>query len=279
MPWAQWDTQGKYLLAVVNDLPESIRNMSPEQIVDLGYYPLDIIFPEDTIHRFPQLSGGAHYELIDNRIVQTFPNADFSVAAVRAFLTTEVERSLQQTMYATDWYFIRALDTGTPVPEPIKILRQRQRTHLDWLRNQIATLDERSLVEFQWMWPTRISEVMQNGVPIIYDTVTPTEPLGEQIAPGIGAPNLPLGEILPPPDPEAKLAYTHLSPDLNHPIGLLDQEIGVLKPGGPTPLTVPPELQPVPPTTDGPVPLLHDPSLPPIPEPANGVPREINHAQ
>lgn len=257
MAWAQWDTENDRLLSVVSELPDAIRQDSAKQLAELGYYELQIIWPEDMIHRFPLLSGDAKFELVDDQVQQTFPNADFSVTAVREFLTKEVNRSLRQVLYVTDWYFIRKLELGIEVPEEILLLRQHQREHLAWLEEQVATLDERSLVEFQWVWPTDVSHVIVDGVRVITTTTTPPPP----------PPPPPV-----PPDPETApiTALTHPLTDTP----LLEQPGFPIEAVGPTPITQPALPQPVPPTTDGPVPLIVDSTLPPT-KMADNTPREV----
>ena len=275
MPWAQYDAVDSQLLSVVNHLPESIVSSTPEQLAALGYYELVIEQPVDAIRRFPQLLGSSLFTLeADGKVHQTFPDANFSVAKVRETLIAEMKSSQFRIMNTTDWYYVRQIEEGTPVPEEVKTVRQRQRAYGEDVEQQIETMDERSLIDFEWTWPTSINQTMERGVPVRHVTLPPDEPpaINEEPAPPPPDPT--------PPPPEETVEAGPILPlieDTPPPVHPPTVHPPADVPAGPTPIFQTPKVNmaAVPPTTDGPVEVVHDPTLPPVPAPIDGTPREV----
>lgn len=256
MPWAQWDAENQRLLATVNELPEAIRGLPEEQLANMGYRQMYIEYPEDFIQRFSPLVGSAQFDIQpDGRLRQYYPNADFSVAAVRKFLLEEVDRDALRIFHATDWCYIRKMETGEEIPEDVVTLRQRQRDHMKWIKEQIQNIPERELVDYRWAWPTSIEHIIVNGIPVTTQTPVPdTPPLITH--PVIGGPARPL-DPNPEPNPEQRIdPVTGWDWKNGPPADQLDQysDQGLVF-GLPQPTYVPidPATIPVPPTTDGPV--------------------------
>jgi len=48
--------------------------------------------------------------------------------------------NLKKDLTATDWYVVRFVETGTPIPENVLAERQSKRERINELQNQIAVM-------------------------------------------------------------------------------------------------------------------------------------------
>lgn len=284
MAWVQWDNVKGEMTSVVAHLPDSVVNLPVNEQHALGYRQLVIVYPEDMITRFQRLLGGARFDLQpDGTVKQWYPNADFSVAAVRNALHDELSGSLQQTLGRTDWAVIRKMDIGAPVPENIVIVRQKQRDHYETVKAQIDAATERELVEMRWTWPTQPAHVMIGGVPTLFSN---TMPIG---APAPDSLDLQPGAVRPRqadasatvPDPTAPSDQVppggfYRDPETGQVVQVAQHQPPPSETYGLDDYVVPNSkravLNPPPPTTDGPVPHKYDPTIPPH-HTAENVPR------
>lgn len=225
--WAQWDNEQGRLVSMARHLPVSLEGRDVATLAELGWRQVVTREPEDFIARFPSLRGSSLFELQpDGRILQTFPDADYSVAAVRRELVRSVKQDAGRELNGTDWYVVRKAETGAEIPDDILGLRERIREHTVWLEEQIATLSPRELVEYNWMFPKSVDQVMVNGVATVFPEPVLMEP------PPSGDPT-PEGDAPENPPPPPLTAIDTTDPD-------------------PTP-PPPQPVEPPPPTTDGPI--------------------------
>lgn len=182
MQWVIWDEEINGPSSIMRSLPDALEGESITKLNELGYRELLSVQPEDYIQRFPGLLGSTVFEKReDGRVYQTYPDADYSVAAVRAELKSMAARDATNQLQGSDWYVVRSIETGKPIPEDIKEFRQKVRDHLDWIREDIDTKGARELVEYRWNYPNNNDQVMINGVPVYLDRsldTTPTDSAG-----------------------------------------------------------------------------------------------------
>lgn len=68
------------------------------------------------------------------------PLSSITVDAVkRLCLRTEIH-ALQEELDSTDWYVIRKMENGTPIPDAVIAARQVARTKISHLRQDLAAL-------------------------------------------------------------------------------------------------------------------------------------------
>lgn len=171
MQWAIWDETINGPSSIMRNLPENLQGKAIDEINALGYYELVSVQPEDYIPRFAELSGSAVFEFRDNYVYQTYPEADFSLNAVRGALKLMAANEASRRLAGSDWYVLRSFELGTEVPEDVRKLRGMIRDHLDWIRNDVETKGPRELVEYRWDFPRHPDEVMVNGSPVLYTGV------------------------------------------------------------------------------------------------------------
>lgn len=228
--YVQWDDE-KGFQGVVRHLPPSLAGRDAASLRQLGYRERVVRHPEDFIPRFSALLGSSTFEVLpDGRVLESFPDADFSVEAVRRELISMAKQDAGRELNRTDWYVVRAMELDKPTPKEIKSLRKKVRDHVDWIIEDVNRRSPRELVEYTWKFPTMDSQVMVNGVPVIFNVEPPTPPtpLPEPPEPGFV------------PEGEAQGVYGNSDPN-------------VLTPPPPPPDE--PEFL-VPDTTDGPVPVI-----------------------
>lgn len=168
MPWAKWDLEKDSIHSTMRDLPPEISDLPLADLEQLGYRPLVIEWPEDMIERFADLNGSAAFDIYsDGAVHQTFPAADFSVAAVRRELVKMMKKTAVHVLSETDWQVVRKMETGKDIDPDVAVIRQRQRDHVVWLEERIQALNERELVEFQWLWPRTLEHEMIDGTPTV----------------------------------------------------------------------------------------------------------------
>ena len=232
--WVQWDDETGQMLGMVRRLPPGLQGRDAAHLAKLGYRELVTAEPEDFIPRFPSLLGQSEFKLLgDGRVKQTFPKADFSVKAVRSELKALARTRAGQELAATDWYLIRQLELGTPVPAEVVTLRKKIRDHVDWLDGDIDKKSARALVDYQFMFPKAADQTMVRGLPVHIEAVEPD----------------PLDPLPVPDDPEMPVT---------------GEAQGVFGNDDPTVLEPAPEppppvrIEPAPATTDGPVPVWNE---------------------
>lgn len=167
MQWVIWDEELKGPSSIMRELPANLQGEGIARLNELGYRQLYTIQPEDYIPRFSNLLGSATFELrADGHVYQSYPNADFSLAAVRKILKEMAAVDAGRVLQGTDWYVVRKLEIGTPIPEDISGFRQKVRDHLDWIREDIDKQGARELVEYRWIYPSTNDQIMINGTPV-----------------------------------------------------------------------------------------------------------------
>jgi len=230
--WVLWDDKDDRLLSVMRNLPPALRGKDGAQLAQLGYRERLVVQPEDYIPRFPELLGSSKFTLMeDGRVRETFPDADYSVEAVRGELKRMVRESATMELSRSDWYVIRSMELNTKIPEPITKLRESVRTHVHWIENHLDSVKARDLVDYQWKMPSDPTQVMVNGLPVTFNPTPPT-----------GVPALaPTEDENPSPVP---------------PDALYGTGADFLEPPPEEPEAE--ELAPRPSTTDGPVPQIAD---------------------
>lgn len=241
--WLYWGETGQP--DFIRHLPPHLEGRDVATLAQMGYHQRVTREPEDFIPRFPRLLGTSRFEkLPDGRVLETFPEADFSVAAVRGALEEDLRQDAQRELAKTDWYVVRSYELNKKIPKDVIKLRGSIRQHVDWVIDDIAKKSARELVDYRWVFPTAPDQINVNGLPTTF-VVTP---------PGPPPPPMP-GDLdptdrdaVPPPETE---------------------EVVELVPPPPPPKA--PVLE-APPTTDGPVQLWVEGEDPPPHLDANGIP-------
>jgi hypothetical protein len=249
--WVLWDDAKGGFAGMARQLPNTLQGRDASALALLGYHELVVRHPEDFIARFPNLLGRSVFEMQpDGRVLQTFPESDFSVAKVREELVAAVKLGAGRELAKTDWYIVRKAELGTSIPDDVTTLRQKIRDHVEWLSTEIAGLAPRELVDFEWRFPTEADQTMIDGMPLKIVTQPP----------------------LPVPDEPLRAAVIHTGegydPEAHGTLGNDDPSVVEEAPQPPDP-----PVRPVPPpTTDGPVPLFVEGEDPPPTHDANGIP-------
>ena len=249
--WVMWDDVEQRMLGMVRNLPESLQGRDAAQLAQLGYRELVTVEPETSIKRFPGLLGSAVFtKLPDGRVQQSFPDADFSVKAVKAELKQLAKRQANQELSLTDWYVLRKVETGEAIPAEVTVVRESVRKHVAWIEKDIdAIKNPRALVDYKWMYPKKAGQQMVLGVPVV---IYPTEPPAVEVPDGT------------PPTDEPLVLETGDNIGL---VGATGDDETLPDPPPPPPVI----LQDPPVTTDGPVPHLGPDERPEFID-ANGMP-------
>lgn len=98
------------------------------------------------------------YDPDGNRVVVEFPYADFSVEAMRERLRRQAKESAHTALMETDWYVIRQVETGVPIPEDIKAVRESIRQRADTMEGEIRTLSATEIGEYDMTLPPTLME-------------------------------------------------------------------------------------------------------------------------
>lgn len=175
--WILWDDENNTLLSVVRHLPPALQGRDSGYLALLGYRERVTVQPENFIPRFSSLVGSSKFEKMpDGRVLETFPDADFSVERIRLELKRQVREDASRELGRTDWYVVRKVELGTEIPGEVSALRKKIRDHVDWVSDDIDKTEPRALVEYQWKFPTRSDQTMVNGVPVVFNPSPPQPP-------------------------------------------------------------------------------------------------------
>lgn len=90
-----------------------------------AWLPVVRVLPADFAPGQPRLLGRSVYELHPDgdMVVETFPEADFSPDAFRANARRIAHERAHDALSRTDWYVVRAAETGVPVPAKVAGIR------------------------------------------------------------------------------------------------------------------------------------------------------------
>lgn len=258
--WVLWDDEKDEYKGMVRALPTQLEGRESSYLNLLGYRELLIAKPEDAIQRFPGLLGSAVFTRQDTRVVQSYPDADFSVAAVRRELVKESKIAAGRELGKSDWYVTRQAELGTEIPEDVVTLRRKIREHTDWVEADVAKTAPRDLVDYQWFYPQNANQDMVEGRPI-YVAPLPPPHLDDKVLP-LEAPRPELPEV-----PEV----VHTDEVLNPPPNTQPAVIHTGAPLDPVPVPADPPREEPPVTTDGVVPVFMEGETRPHLD-SNGIP-------
>lgn len=128
---ALWDRDNGLMYAIRRNGTEMSTGVKRPIGAEPVWLPIIKAYPEDRIPGHPSLLGPSTFELDPaynpNAVLETYPEADFSP---EAFLRAAEDRAHNQatgTLHATDWFVIRQLELGTPIPPAIATARQAVR--------------------------------------------------------------------------------------------------------------------------------------------------------
>lgn len=120
--------------------------------IDGVWRPLRVMLPEGYLPDFQHLLGNnvAYVFDPDEEIVyRTYPDADFSVEAVKNSKREMANTAAKQYFDRTDWYYIRNMETGKKIPDDVAAERKRIRKRLDEIQNEIEALSEDEVLDYQ----------------------------------------------------------------------------------------------------------------------------------
>jgi hypothetical protein len=243
MAWVIWDDV-KGFDGMARSLPPQLQGRDQATLNLLGYRELVVRQPEDFIPRFRSLLGSGRFDLLDDgRVEQTFPDADFSVAAVRGELLRLAKGDAHKELQKSDWYVTRKVEQDIDIPAEVLELRQKIRDHTDWIADDIEQRTARELVDYVYNFPTSNDQIMVDGIPVMFNVTAPVpvaSPSGTSKT--LPDPEPPAEDVVLPPEQldgsaKGREAQEHFAP-------LVAPEPPP-EPQRPTP----------PPTTDGEVPL------------------------
>lgn len=108
--------------------------------------------PENAIERFPQLLGTSVAVPAEGgtAVRMTYPNADFSEAAVRAELKRMAREQARKILETTDWYVTRKAETGRDVPADVAAQRESVRLQIDAITDDIDATSGADLITYDW---------------------------------------------------------------------------------------------------------------------------------
>lgn len=139
------------------------------------WVPVETVYPPDFDPRFEDhLHSDAQqfrYDANRNVVEITFPDADFSPAAIRETLHGLVRSSAWQLLWKTDWYVTRKIETGKEIPEEVISGREAIRASAEDHDARIDATPDESIKDFV---------IDLQGTRAVEDT-TPVEP---EIVPG-----------------------------------------------------------------------------------------------
>lgn len=160
---ALWDRRNRRVHALrMDDQSERPTGLPVARDADLAWLPLVWDYPDGYVARFPQLLGGHGNYLLgeDGYVHGTFPEADYSVDAVRAALVAEMKSHVQRRLANTDWYLIREWDAsgGQPVPDEVLAARAALRERSDLVEQEIMSLPPDELAMYDYNRPGRLND-------------------------------------------------------------------------------------------------------------------------
>lgn len=153
---ALWDPVHEQVYAIRRQgNPEFTTGTPRPDDAEPAWLPITFVYPEDMIPGHPQLLGRAHYEVDPaydpNVVMEFYPEADYSPQAFLAYAEDRTRQQARNALGATDWYVIRMMELGTPIPQEILDYRKGVRDAVDV---DLARLNELSPAEWPEFAPT-----------------------------------------------------------------------------------------------------------------------------
>lgn len=177
---AEYDRKNNRVVALEDDegrvryTGESYELGAPTEWV-----PVIAVYPPGYTARFSSLLHGPSkhgiakesirytYDSDSNQVLMEFPEADFSPSQQREALRTIAKDTARYELSKTDWYVIRQIETGKPIPSSVVAEREALRSKADNYLEEIDTLPDASLAEYN----------------ITFDSDEPGRPVKDEPAP------------------------------------------------------------------------------------------------
>ena len=109
-------------------------------------------YPEGYDPRFDSLLNIGQlsftYDPKKNMVIVEFPEADFSVDAVRRTLRDMINQQANNELRNTDWYVIRKMETGKPIPADVSATRDGVRAKANRYTAELASAPDSELNSF-----------------------------------------------------------------------------------------------------------------------------------
>lgn len=155
---AEYDRTNDRVVAVETDDGRITPTHNPRVLgATTEWLPAEVHYPTGYEARFQNLLGNVtQYALNDagNVVVVSFPEADFSPAALRGALREGVDIAAQRALGRTDWAVIRKVETNEPIPGEIVGERRAHRARAAELKAQIAALADKDVPAFDFTFDT-----------------------------------------------------------------------------------------------------------------------------
>ena len=158
---AEYDHDNNRVIAVEN---ESGRVTATQSARVLGgsteWVPARIEYPEGYDQRFMSLlrplSVRYDYDADTNEVVVRYPDADFSSEAIREELRQMIRGAARQVLNQSDWYIVRSVETGAPIPDQVREERDGVRRRVDEFERELEHTADDRLHDFSFTFTTDI---------------------------------------------------------------------------------------------------------------------------
>ena len=150
---AEYDRANNRVVALEMDDGRISSTHNPRVLgAETEWLPVVVVYPDGYDQRFNNLLSPheVEYRFDNERIEVHYPKADFSPAAIRMTVESSISNAAKGLLSATDWYFVRQLDTGEPVPAEVSAERQRIRARVSELKAELSSVPDAEIASWRY---------------------------------------------------------------------------------------------------------------------------------
>lgn len=159
----EWDLDHQVALASRFNGGEPQATGVERQGDNTVWLPLVRDYPEDYLPGQPRLLGGATYHLDSegDKVVATYPDADFSPEAFRRNAKLTVQDRAGAALSSTDWFVVRQSETGKPIPSEVRTARDKVRAVADEELQKVETMSPSLLQDYDAVEVNNAAKALQ----------------------------------------------------------------------------------------------------------------------
>lgn len=147
---AEYDYTNNRIVAIEQDNGRVAATNNPRVLgARTEWLPVSVVYPDGYDERFMGLlhadSVEYQHDADKNIVIVKYPDADFSADAIRAQLIEASKLMAKNELNLTDWVIVKAMETGTPVPQDIADARAKIRQKSNEMEQSVRDADDADL--------------------------------------------------------------------------------------------------------------------------------------
>lgn len=160
---ALWDEESQQVFALRIDGTEYSTGVPRSEGSTPEWRRVVDALPEDYIPGHPHILGRSVFETDDtfakDVVLRTYPDADYSPQGFKERSAQRVRDRAHQALVDTDWYVVREMEVGKPIPTAIKEARVRVRNAV---KKDLDRLEQAAVAEYVEFGPVEVTAAHQH---------------------------------------------------------------------------------------------------------------------